>query len=179
MIQLYKVGASFERDGQTIGCDHVEVLGDAYGQRYASEEEASDAAEELQEELGSTDLDPSTKYQAIKAETLEFGAVTEEYLGSDDEGDELPPDELMAYVSVDVLIDGREVGVATMVGAPESLHATIRAAGCGVRPHLTTWYGDSSDYAAVERGIQPYVLELIAENARQIWREVQELRSEI
>lgn len=59
---MWTISASFERDGQIIGCNQAEVLGEAYGKEYASREEAEAVAAEMQSEVGEYDLDPSTTY---------------------------------------------------------------------------------------------------------------------
>lgn len=58
----YRIVASYERDGQVLDCTSAEVIGDAYGKRYAESEDADREAERLTEEVGEYDLDPSTTY---------------------------------------------------------------------------------------------------------------------
>ncbi len=58
----YRIQASFERDEQILDCSQAEVLGDAYGRTYATEAEAQDVADDLQDAVGEFDLDPTTHY---------------------------------------------------------------------------------------------------------------------
>jgi hypothetical protein len=54
--------------------------------------------------------------------------------------------EMEWYGTVRVSIDGVVYRVGAVVGVRESERDTCRAAGAGVRPHLTAWYADSSDW---------------------------------
>ena len=44
---LYSISASLEHDGRLLDASQAEILGDAYGRRYLSEEEAREAAESV------------------------------------------------------------------------------------------------------------------------------------
>src|SRR5690606_39825077 len=61
-ITAYEITASFERDGQVQDASQAEVLVDAFGKIFFEEVAAEAFAEELQEDLDSTDLDPTTEY---------------------------------------------------------------------------------------------------------------------
>jgi len=175
-IRVYKVEATFEHDGQLLSCNQAEVLGDAYNARYLSEAAAAEAAEAEQDALEGSELDPTTRYHVVKADLLEYVRVTEEWRDQDANGEDLPPNEYNGYVSVDIRVDGVRRSVGTMVGAHDSDHGSIRAAGCGVRPYLSTWFEDPSDWQSVGKELQPAVAELLARNANQIWNELEELR---
>jgi len=58
-VPWYRITASYERDGQLIDCSQAEVTG---GERYASRREAEEAAADMQDDLHTTDLDPTTTY---------------------------------------------------------------------------------------------------------------------
>jgi len=81
-----------------------------------------------------------------------------------DEGDE--GDRLCHYVAVEVSVDGAEHAVGVMVGARESAHGSVRAAGGDVRPHCTAWWVDDIDYATVAERRD----EVLAALKKESWR---------
>lgn len=86
------------------------------------------------------------------------------------------PDDLAAYISVRVTIEGIPYQVGTMVGVPESLWGTVVAAGCGVRPHCDTWQVDSSDLDSLPRWAREAVRVSLYEARHRLWSEVESLR---
>lgn len=94
-ITLYRVTASYEHDGQLLDASSsAEVLGDAYGRHYATEAEAEAVAEDMQSDLASYDLDPSTTYSVVEAPVSI--RVTEQESGED------------GTVTVSALVNGYE-----------------------------------------------------------------------
>lgn len=61
-MTLYRLTASFERDGLSIDADDDGTLGDDRYRYFTSEASASARADEMQGEIGDYDLDPSTTY---------------------------------------------------------------------------------------------------------------------
>lgn len=59
---MYRVTASYERDGLLLDASQAEVLGDAYGRAYATEAEAEAVAQELADTIADYGLDPTTTY---------------------------------------------------------------------------------------------------------------------
>lgn len=59
---MYRVTASYERDGLLLDASQAEVLGDAYGRTYATEAEAEAVAQELADTIADYGLDPTTTY---------------------------------------------------------------------------------------------------------------------
>lgn len=64
----YRITATSQRNGQTVDETQPEVLGDAYGRRYATEAEAMEVARRMQREVASVGLHPSTRYYVEAAE---------------------------------------------------------------------------------------------------------------
>lgn len=52
------------------------------------------------------------------------------------------------------------------------MRGTARAAGAGVMPYLTAWWGDASDWADLTHAESEAVLAAIIDNAPELWREV-------
>jgi hypothetical protein len=84
------------------------------------------------------------------------------------------------YGTVEVEIGGVVYQVGAVIGVPESERGTCRAAGAGVRPHLTAWYADGSDWscapasgggAGLPQALASDVIAAIAANARRLWAE--------
>lgn len=92
-IKLYRISASYTRDGQVLDCSQAEILGDAYGVTYATREEAESIAEDMQEEVEDYNLDPSTTY-SVDEVTVSISAVD---AAADDDD---------ITVSADVRVDG-------------------------------------------------------------------------
>lgn len=107
---------------------------------------------------------------------ITIGSINEEWTGLDSDNEPIEPDEFMAYISIDVIIDEQIYAVGTMVGAHECNHGSIRAAGCGVRPYLDTWFTDSADTANLPSEYIDLVRVEIRKNAKQLWYEVESLR---
>lgn len=148
-ITAYEITASFERDGQVQDASQAEVLVDAFGKIFFEEVAAEAFAEELQEDLDSTDLDPTTEY-SVREVSVE---VEIDLADADPDG---PSDEYSHYVCLDVTLGcgnkAQEFRIGCMVGAQESMHGTIEAAGCWVRPHCTAWWTDQGDYQDLPSG---------------------------
>lgn len=105
---------------------------------------------------------------------VEIGDVLQEW-----EPDEGEPDDLSAYVQVAATVGGRPVKLGTMVGVPEHLRGTARAAGGDtVGPYLSTWWADRSDWQDVSRGELAEVESALERAAPRLWREVQRMRAE-
>lgn len=68
MRTKYRITATMERDGQLVGLDQAEVLGEAYGHTFATREEAEALASEMQAEVGDYGLDDSTRYTVEEVE---------------------------------------------------------------------------------------------------------------
>ncbi len=75
-------------------------------------------------------------------------------------GDQRP---LNVYITVDVYIDGSKNRIASMIGARDEHHASIRESGCGLRPYCTAWQNEASDLEQVEPWAQKSVA-LLLEN---------------
>lgn len=104
-------------------------------------------------------------------EPVEIGSVTREWLGDEEE-----PDDLSAYVQVEVTVDGKSVTVGTMIGVPESQQGQCRASGAGVRPFLSAWCVDDSDLEGVPRDRRDDVRAELANVASRLWYETTALR---
>ena len=83
-ITLYRITASYERDGHTIDSTDDGTLGDDLWARFETEEDAQARADEMESEIGEYDLDPSTSYgvepvtitiSGVEAERLDDGTV--------------------------------------------------------------------------------------------------------
>ena len=98
-ITVYRVEASYERDGQIVDCSQAEVLGEAYGHVYATREDAEDAVEDLRADLADAELDPTTSY-SVSETRVSIAAIK---LHADE------PDDLTC-VTADVRIDGCTYG---------------------------------------------------------------------
>lgn len=60
---MYVVRAHYTVSGNTVlDCSQAEVLGLAFAKQYATEEEAREVAEELQDSVEDVGLDPTTTY---------------------------------------------------------------------------------------------------------------------
>jgi hypothetical protein len=59
---MFVLKATQERDGQRIGANHPEVLGDATFTTYTTEAQAESVRDTMQGEVRDFDLDPSTVY---------------------------------------------------------------------------------------------------------------------
>ena len=103
--------------------------------------------------------------------TVSIGSVIQEW--TPDEGE---ISDLMAYIQVAATLDGKDITLGTMIGVPESQHGTCRAAGGGVRPFLSTWWADASDWQDVPSDHREAVEEALAEAASSLWRQVQAFR---
>lgn len=101
---LYRITASYTRDGQALDATQAEVLGDAHGRLYADLDEATAVAAEMTEEVSEYDLDPSTTYdvQAVDVEISDVEAYR------DDEGG-------LVTVLADVTIDHSPVPLSVTV----------------------------------------------------------------
>lgn len=86
------------------------------------------------------------------------------------------PDDLCYYISVDVTILGRVYRIGAMVGARESDHGSIRAAGCGVDPYCTAWWTDTNDHAALpSRWLVDPVRGALSRASKRLYREAETL----
>lgn len=105
--------------------------------------------------------------------TVSIGSVIQEW--TPDEGE---PSDLMAYIQVAATLDGKkDITLGTMIGVPEWQHGTCRAAGGGVRPFLSTWWADASDWQDVSSDQRAAAAEALSKAASSLWRQVQALRS--
>lgn len=64
---MYKITASYDRNGTRTDTSTDSVLGDAYGQTYPTREAAQAVADGLQASIADYDLDASTEYQVVAA----------------------------------------------------------------------------------------------------------------
>ncbi len=106
------------------------------------------------------------------ATSIEIGSVVQEWTGDDGESYDL-----MAYIQVQATLDGRPITLGTMVGVPEAEQGTCRAAGSGVRPFLSTWWADSSDWQDVPADRREEAEGALFAAARRLWREAMALRT--
>lgn len=164
-ITVYRISASFERDGQVQDCSQAEVLGDAYGKTYFDRADAEEAQEECEEFLSETDLDPSTEY------FVEEVALPLKIEISDVNPDG-PPSTYEIYLCLDVTIDGKEYSAGCMVGAPESMHGTIIAAQTGMlKAYCSAWWVDASDWADLPQGTASGVMEALGKHSWELFCE--------
>lgn len=91
------------------------------------------------------------------------------------------------YGTVLVQIGSQEYEVGAVVGVPESLRATARAAGGDIiGPYLTAWYADASDWQlapcpdgdGVPASRAQDVIAAIAAAAGRLWREISDEAAE-
>lgn len=101
-------------------------------------------------------------------------------LGDDDWTDTLVDEgvesvaEWERYGTVRVRINGTTYEVGAVIGVPEYLRGTARAAGGDtVTPYLDAWYADASDYigAGIPSDLAEEVLAAIQGAARRLWAE--------
>lgn len=100
------------------------------------------------------------------------GHVVEVY--PDCDGEPQPADALSYYCSVEVTIDGETHQVGVSVGARDSDHGSIRAAGCGVRPYCTAWWEDASDWDRLPMGVVAAVEDALVDASLRLYGEAQE-----
>jgi|SRR5208337_1753904 len=114
----------------------------------------------------------ATRRGHASARGLKIGDVIQEW--TPDEGE---PDELMAYIQVAATLKGRPIKLGTMIGVPKYMHGTARAAGGdSVRPYLSTWWADASDWQDVSSNEREAVEEALAKAAPRLWRQVEKMR---
>jgi hypothetical protein len=63
-MTIYRITASWEHCGHLLDCTDAATLGDAYGEMYATIEDAEEMVEQLTDSVAEYDLDPSTSYTA-------------------------------------------------------------------------------------------------------------------
>jgi hypothetical protein len=90
---LYRITASYEDNGTLCSANTAEVLGEAYGRYYDTEEAATAKAEDMAGDIEDYDLDESTKYyvEEVAVEISDIGC-------EDDDG--------AVSVSATVRVDG-------------------------------------------------------------------------
>lgn len=142
----------------------------------ALEDEDTAAAERIWQEV------EEAARAAVKVETPTIEVLG---LGSDDWTEEADGEEREEaadarewerYGTVRVRIDDTTYEVGAVVGVPEYLRGTARAAGGDtVTPYLDAWYADASDYigAGVPSDLADEVLAAIRGEVRRLWAEYQ------
>lgn len=106
--------------------------------------------------------------------TVTIGSVRREHVGEDCERDELS-----AYVSVPVTVDGVAHRVGTMVGVRPANQGSARASGCGASgPYLATWQEERSDLEGLTDAQREAVTAALYEARARLWSEVEGLRGE-
>jgi hypothetical protein len=172
-ITVYEVRATFEKDGQYQDCSQAEVIGDAFGEYYFSESEAEEVAGDLQCDLENTDLDPSTEYSVHEKSMSVEVTIT-------DVDPDVPGDAFSHYVCLDVQM-GNATDIHTagcMIGAPESLHGTIKEAGCGVKPQCTAWWSDPVDWQDLPPGSADLVLGVLSKESWRLFLEAENFQED-
>jgi hypothetical protein len=106
---------------------------------------------------------------------VEIGHVVDVY--PDCDGEPQPADALSYYCSVEVSIDGETYQVGTNVGARDSDHGSIRAAGCDVRPYCTAWWEDASDCDMLPMGAREAVEDALIGASLRLYHEAIEQAS--
>lgn len=145
------------RDGQWTS----DGIGDSTG--YETRESAERATESLVALGGEW---AEHEYRVVES-GIEIGRVIEEW--TPDEGE---ADPMQAYVCVAAKIDGQKVKLGVVVGVPDHLRGSAKAAGGDVvGPYLTTWWSDSSDWQDVPADRREQTEEALADAAPRLWRE--------
>lgn len=87
--------------------------------------------------------------------------------------EEIEPDPLQWYGSVTVAIDGVEKEVGACIGVRDSEKGTYQAARSEIRPFLTAWYEDASDWdsAGLSGEQSQEVIEAIRECTWELWQQ--------
>lgn len=94
-----------------------------------------------------------------KTPEVSVGRIREVFWPLTDDGEEDRRHALCYYLEVVVRVDGTPYYVGVMVGARESDHENIRAAGGGVRPFCGAWWTDWSDH----EDLPPELVEPVSE----------------
>lgn len=84
-----------------------------------------------------------------------------------------------AYIEVEVVCDGVAYRLGTMVGVPEYQLATMRAAGSGMRPFISAWFADSSDWSELprdNRDLRDAVESALIRESRRLFRDAMDSR---
>jgi len=103
----------------------------------------------------------------VRAERgITIGSLVREW--TPDEGE---IDDLSAYIQVEATLDGRPIRLGTVIGVPESQQGECRAAGSGVRPYLSVWWADASDWQDVPRARLEEVKDALRSAAPRLWTE--------
>ena len=86
-------------------------------------------------------------------------------------------EELRAYVAISIAVNGTSYPVSCMVGVPESLDETCRAAGGYERPYIDVWWSDQGDWASLyDASDAEAVLGALYGQRVAMWRRIVEAR---
>ena len=169
----YRITASVRINSTTVETkDSYEYLGNNKDRLFLTQEDAQERAGEMQSDLAETGLDPRTEY-AVEPVEIVVGNVREVWESEDDKNH---ANDLDAYASVPVTIDGVEHRFSAGLGVQEYQHGTVRAGG-SIEP--SAWWIDLSDWESVGADARDAVLDAIVGNATRLWREVQIIRGAV
>jgi hypothetical protein len=165
ITNIYKISANMDYDGQSLAINQAEILGEAYGKIFFNEYDANELLEELQDSADELETSGPITYSLRQEEVpiqIELSAIASEQNSN----------ALMFYIDVKVIID-KTYTVSCAIGAPESDHGSIIAAGCDVRPYCTAWYTDSSDWCQTPHELSLIIINAIDSKSYSLYREVQ------
>lgn len=184
-------GRLVRRDGAAVIEDCPAILGPRHlegeaAQDYAERiyEAIEEAIERGEDSLKMDGIAYSWEIREPEIEVLGLGLDdwTEEADGEEREG-AADAREWERYGTVEVRIDGTTYEVGAVIGVPEYLRGTARAAGGDTTtPYLAAWYADASDYLSapgddgsigIPSDLAKEVLAAIKGAARRLWAEYQ------
>lgn len=123
------------RNGEDVSS--AETIGDSYGIHYDRAVAEIEMSALRADASDPDDLCHGIEYALVEHQhTISVGSVDAVHWPLDDDGNEDSSALLDYTCSVPVIVDGKVYYYGIVVGAPESTHSEIRAAGCGVRPYL-------------------------------------------
>jgi hypothetical protein len=166
-FSTYVIRVSFERDGQRLVCNTPEVLGTAYDIHFSEKEDALEAMYDFQDDAREACLYATTTYTV---EEVKHTLVV--HVDTVDTEEEVSPEDLVRYVTVDVTLDDMRFPVATKVGVLPYRHATLRETKESIAPHCLAWQDHVQDLQEVPPWAVWRVKQALTEASLALFREV-------